>query len=85
NKCEQSDRQLVLNIMLHAADISYPTRDIECYLLWAPRVMEELYRQGDLERSRSMPLSPMHDRESVRLSKCQVGFIDVLVLPLFQV
>ncbi|KAF4670087.1 Calcium/calmodulin-dependent 3',5'-cyclic nucleotide phosphodiesterase 1B [Perkinsus olseni] len=92
NKCEHSDRQLLLNILLHAADISYPSRDIElekcesrCYLLWAPRVMEEFSRQGDLERDKGMPLSPMHDRDNVKLSKCQVGFIDVLVLPLYQV
>ncbi|KAF4714844.1 hypothetical protein FOZ63_009474, partial [Perkinsus olseni] len=44
--------------------------------------------QGDLERDKGMPLSPMHDRyvpDNVKLSKCQVGFIDVLVLPLYQV
>ncbi|KAF4654886.1 Calcium/calmodulin-dependent 3',5'-cyclic nucleotide phosphodiesterase 1B, partial [Perkinsus chesapeaki] len=85
HKSDLSDRQLLLNILLHAADLSNPSRDIECYLLWAPRVMEEFSRQGDLERERGMPLSPMHDRTNVNTPKCQTGFIDVLVLPLYQV
>jgi len=77
------DKQLLLNIILHAADISNPTRPLECYLKWVPRVMEEFFRQGDLEKQKHLPVSPFFDRDTTAVSKCQLGFIDVLVHPLY--
>lgn len=78
------NRQTLLNILLHAADISNPSRPEPVYFTWVPLIMEEFFRQGDVEKSQNLPMSMFYDRESTNIPKCQVGFIDVLVLPLFK-
>lgn len=78
------NRQTLLNILLHAADISNPSRPDSIYFTWVPLVMEEFFRQGDVEKSQNLPMSMFYDRDGTNIAKCQVGFIDVLVLPLFK-
>jgi hypothetical protein len=78
------NRQTLLNILLHAADISNPSRPESIYFAWVPLIMEEFFRQGDVEKSQNLPMSMFYDRDSTNIPKCQVGFIDVLVLPLFK-
>jgi len=46
---------------------------------------EEFYRQGDREKAAQLPVSPLFDRAKPGVTKSQVGFFDVVVLPLFQV
>ncbi|CAD7960326.1 unnamed protein product [Amoebophrya sp. A120] len=79
------DKQVLLNILLHAADISNSTRKSELYFTHVSRTMEEYFRQGDIERDKNLPVSMFFDRESTSTPKCQLGFIDVVVLPLFTV
>ena len=45
--------------------------------------MEEFFRQGDLEAKLGMPISPFYDREKTSTAACQMGFINVLVKPLY--
>ena len=45
--------------------------------------MEEFFAQGDEERARGMPISPMFDREATLVPQCQVNFIEFVVGPLF--
>ena len=48
--------------------------------------MEEFFAQGDRERALGLPISPFMDRTkepvTTTITKCQVGFINVLVRPL---
>ena len=44
-----------------------------------------IFKQGDLEREKGLPISFNCDRYSVSLSQSQLGFIDVIVSPLFTV
>lgn len=83
-KNQGENRQTLLNILLHAADISNPSRPEAVYFTWVPLIMEEFFRQGDVEKSQNLPMSMFYDRDSTNIPKCQVGFIDVLVLPLFK-
>jgi len=46
---------------------------------------EEFYRQGDREKAAQLPVSPLFDRAKPGVTKSQVGFFDVVVLPLVQV
>ncbi len=43
------------------------------------------YHSGDIEKERNLPVSTFYDRANTSIPNCQVGFIDVLVLPLFAV
>ncbi len=50
---------------------------------WTELVMEEFFLQGDKEASLGMPVSPFYDREKTNVAQCQMGFINVLVKPLY--
>merc|ERR1712004_719270 len=74
----------VLQNMVHCADLSNPTKPLELYRHWVDLIMEEFFRQGDLERESNMDISPMCDRENATIEKSQVGFIDYIVHPLWE-
>ena len=58
--------------MVHCADLSNPTKPLELYRHWVDLIMEEFFRQGDLERDSSMDISPMCDRYNATIEKSQV-------------
>ena len=45
--------------------------------------MKEFWQQGDKERSLGLPISAFMDRSHPQVPQCQLGFINVLVKPLF--
>ncbi|KAI8814794.1 hypothetical protein BJ742DRAFT_784433 [Cladochytrium replicatum] len=80
---EPADRALVLEMAIKCADLNNPTKSIEACKRWAFRVMEEFFKQGDKEKRMGIPVSKFMDRSDTNIPKCQVGFIDILVTPLF--
>jgi len=74
---------VVMQVVIKAADISNPTRNLEVYKPWIEGVMKEFFAQGDAERELGLPISMNCDRNVVDVSNCQVGFIKFLVKPLF--
>ena len=70
--------------ILHAADISNPVRSDTASRAWADKIMEEFFRQGDLERASDLSLSPMCDRNETSLCSVQRGFIGSVVAPLYE-
>ncbi|POM72286.1 3'5'-cyclic nucleotide phosphodiesterase domain containing hypothetical protein [Phytophthora palmivora] len=83
-KVDPDDDRLVLQMALHAADVSNPTKSLRTYLIWAERIKQEFYQQGDKERELMLPVSVGYDREQpIPLEKMQAGFIIGIVRPLF--
>eukprot|EP00163_Fabomonas_tropica_P008284 TRINITY_DN178_c1_g1_i1.p1 TRINITY_DN178_c1_g1~~TRINITY_DN178_c1_g1_i1.p1 ORF type:complete len:758 (-),score=139.49 TRINITY_DN178_c1_g1_i1:352-2625(-) len=80
---EASDRQAIQLMVMKASDISNPVKNPSLYLKWTERVMEEFYRQGDDEAAFGMDISPFCDRKNPTVSKCQIGFINFIVHPLY--
>ncbi|CAF0857107.1 unnamed protein product [Didymodactylos carnosus] len=78
------DRILVLQNMIHCADLSNPTKPLDIYIKWTDRIMEEFWRQGDKERDLRLEISPMCDRLVANVEKNQVGFIEFIVRPLWE-
>ena len=76
-------KQEFLNILIHAADISNPTKPLDIYKQWAQRCIDEFFRQGDMEKRLGLPVSFNCDRNTVTLPQSQLGFIDAIVFPLF--
>lgn len=75
---------MVLQMALHAADVSNPTKSLRTYLIWTERIMQEFYQQGDKERKLLLPVSIGYDREHpIPLEKMQAGFMIGIVRPLF--
>ncbi|KAF8567416.1 hypothetical protein P879_01514, partial [Paragonimus westermani] len=79
-----SSRIQILECLIHASDLSNPTRPFPIYRQWVERIMEELFQQGDKERAAGMEISPMCDRETACINTTQVSFIDYIVYPLWE-
>jgi len=75
----------ILEAGLHAADISSSGKPWQIYKQWTHRLCVEFRNQGDLEKARGLPVLPFMDRRAnMPLSDFQSGFIDAIVLPLFE-
>eukprot|EP00002_Diphylleia_rotans_P038674 TRINITY_DN8830_c0_g1_i1.p1 TRINITY_DN8830_c0_g1~~TRINITY_DN8830_c0_g1_i1.p1 ORF type:complete len:1057 (-),score=203.29 TRINITY_DN8830_c0_g1_i1:371-3541(-) len=79
----QEDQLLLLRVLLHAADISNVAKSQTLSKAWGDLVFEEFLKQGDAEKKAGIPVSPYMDRNNTSQSKMVVGFIDFMVLPLF--
>lgn len=74
-------QQIVLNMIVHSADISNPCKPLDIYTRWVDLVFQEFFMQGDIEKQASLPVSMLCDRESIDISKSQIGFIKYVVKP----
>ena len=80
---DQKDLELICSLALHAADISNPGKPFPIAKAWTRRVMTEFFNQGDKERERDYPISPMCDRTKPAVPDSQCGFIKFVVRPTF--
>ena len=83
NIITQNDNQNFMNVLIHTADISNPTKKFDIYYKWAELVVEEFYQQGDKEKK--LGLNCSCDREKVTIYKSQLGFIDYVESAYFEV
>jgi len=58
--------------LVHCADLSNPTKPLYLYRQWTDRIMEEFFRQGDLEQEEGLEVSPMCDRYAASIDQTQV-------------
>jgi hypothetical protein len=77
------DKQLTIRLFVHACDIGNPTRGLLSYMEWTQRILTEYFTQGDLEKKNGLPVSMFMDRFSTNIAKNQLGFIDIIVHPLY--
>lgn len=75
-------QQDFLNILLHTADISNPTKPMHIYEQWVTKVMTEFWNQGDREKELKLPISFLCDRNTTSIPIAQMGFMDGIVFPL---
>ena len=81
----KAQQVLVLQVALHAADISGPAKPWDIHTRWTSLVMDEFYKQGDKERELNAPITFAFDRYNpVPMPKFQVGFIKAIVSPLYK-
>ncbi|KAL8625632.1 hypothetical protein ACOMHN_043907 [Nucella lapillus] len=76
-------RHFVLQIALKCADICNPCRNWYLSERWSRQVCEEFFRQGDMERQIGIEVAPVCDRHRQTVAKIQIGFMEVVVRPLF--
>ncbi|GAX85340.1 hypothetical protein CEUSTIGMA_g12757.t1 [Chlamydomonas eustigma] len=75
---------LVWKMAMKCSDLGHLASAREVHLKWVGLLEEEMFLQGDLERSRGYPISPLMDRNQIGITRSQVGFFNVIVLPLFK-
>ncbi len=83
NKNHES-QQIVLNMILHSADVSNPGKPLKVYKNWVNLVFLEFFSQGDIEKHKGLSVSLLCDRECTNISKSQIGFINFIVKPTFE-
>jgi len=81
---DDTQKLLLLQIALKCADLGHVAEEHEVHVRWVHALEEEFYRQGDREKAAKLPVSPLFDRDKPGVTKSQVGFFDVVVLPLLQ-
>ena len=64
-----NSQQQVLDLMIHACDLSVPTRKFETVRNWTYLLFEEFFAQGDSERTNNMAISFLCDRQTVKVAK----------------
>ncbi|XP_022671640.1 calcium/calmodulin-dependent 3',5'-cyclic nucleotide phosphodiesterase 1A-like isoform X3 [Varroa jacobsoni] len=79
------DKPKSLCLILHACDISHPSKDWELHTSWTGSLMEEFFKQGDKERELGLPYSPLCDRNTTMVAESQIGFIDFILGPTMDV
>lgn len=74
----------ILQSIVHCCDIGNPLKPLDQYQNWVDRIMTEFFHQGDMEKAKGLEPSPMCDRNTTNITKCQVGFIDYIVKPIWK-
>ena len=67
------------------ADISNSSKPWNMSYKWTDLLYQEFYKQGDKERERNMSISNFMDRYTTNISTSQIGFINNLVKPAFEI
>mmetsp|Transcript_8075 Transcript_8075/g.23669 ORF Transcript_8075/g.23669 Transcript_8075/m.23669 type:complete len:876 (-) Transcript_8075:115-2742(-) len=74
--------QMVLNLLLHCADIANPMKPWTLCQRYAYLCLDEFFAQGDLEKAAGIPVQMLNDREKVNKPNSQVGFIEFVITPM---
>jgi hypothetical protein len=70
-----NERRLLLNTLVHLADLANPARPFPIAAAWAERVITEFMMQGDREAAAGLPVTGFCDRELVAMPGAQLSFI----------
>jgi hypothetical protein len=82
-KWEGEDRCLLLFSALRCADVSWACHAPHLSTRWGEKFIEEFFNQGDIEKQVGIQISPFSDRDIVQPQKAQMGFLTVIVMPLY--
>lgn len=81
----RKESQTFQNLYLQVADTSGPTKPWDLCQRYANLIMEEGFAQGDAERKGGLLVLPLNNRKRVCKASYQVGWIDLVVLPMTEV
>jgi hypothetical protein len=71
--------------LVHAADIGNQTRPFEIAQKWAENVVKEFFDQGDKEKAQGLEISMLCDRHTTNFAKSQLGFLNFVISPYFNI
>eukprot|EP00300_Choanocystis_sp_HF-7_P017865 c19859_g1_i2.p1 GENE.c19859_g1_i2~~c19859_g1_i2.p1 ORF type:complete len:492 (-),score=80.63 c19859_g1_i2:121-1470(-) len=78
-------RQLLLEQLLHCADLSNTGKPFPLAAKWGAKVVTEFYNQGDREKGLGLPVAPMNKRAPNGLEQSQIAFIEHIVTPMYEI
>mmetsp|Transcript_62235 Transcript_62235/g.148499 ORF Transcript_62235/g.148499 Transcript_62235/m.148499 type:complete len:929 (+) Transcript_62235:82-2868(+) len=77
-----ANKQMILNVLLHAADINNPAKPWELCHKLALLCLQEFFAQGDMEKAAGIPVQMLNDRDKVNIPNSQIGFVEFVITPL---
>ncbi|KAK3698569.1 3',5'-cyclic-nucleotide phosphodiesterase [Vermiconidia calcicola] len=84
----ESTRELIMALLMKAADISNVARPFDISSAWAKLLMDEFARQGELESELQIPTclfgGPPDNEDILAAAQSQKGFMSLFGYPLFQ-
>lgn len=80
---QAATKTLVMNNLLHSADVSNPCRTWKVCEAWANLVLEEFFAQGDQEKMLGIPVQFLNDRDKLNRPNSQIGFLEFMIAPFF--
>lgn len=78
------DKLLVFSTGLKCADIGHSAKFGDLHQKWTKLVLEEFFKQGDLEKAKKLPVSMYCDRTTTNIPKSQAGFLRNICLPMYE-
>jgi 3',5'-cyclic-nucleotide phosphodiesterase len=88
DKDKTSTKELLMAILIKAADISNVARPFDISAAWAKILMNEFARQGELEAELEIPTclfgGPPNKEDMLGAAQSQKGFMNLFGFPLFQ-
>ncbi len=76
-------KSIIMSGIIKLADLGYTAMDINQHKKWANLLQQEMYIQGDYERSQNMEISVFCDRNINQFATQQRGIFEYMILPLF--
>ena len=76
---DKNNKIMFSSQLVHLADISNPTKKFGLYKKWVDLVFEEFFIQGDKERSQSLPISMLCDRNNTNIPASRIFFINFFI------
>ncbi|KNE55815.1 hypothetical protein AMAG_01685 [Allomyces macrogynus ATCC 38327] len=84
NFADVEHKAQLLVMMVKCADISNEARPADVAEPWLDCLLEEYFAQSDREKAEGLPVAPFMDRDKVTKPGAQVGFIQFVMIPLFE-
>ncbi|XP_038668954.1 high affinity cGMP-specific 3',5'-cyclic phosphodiesterase 9A-like [Scyliorhinus canicula] len=71
-------------MLIKCCDISNEVRPMEVSEPWVDCLLQEYFMQSHREKSEGLPVSTFMDRDIVTKPKMQIGFIQLILIPMFE-
>ena len=84
-KSKFDEQQMLLNFLIHAADLGHNTQKFFISIQWVELLTQEFWNQGDIEREKNLKISFLCDRNNVDVPNSQVGFLKGFILNTFDI
>ena len=82
-KTKFDEQQILLNYLIHMADLGHNCKKFEISKIWIKLLCEEFWMQGDKEKAKGLPISFMCDRDKIDVPASQVGFLRGFIISSF--
>jgi len=81
---DSAKRELLLQQILHCADLANTGKPFNLAESWGDRVAVEFFTQGDQEKSLGLTVSAGNNRQTNKVEHSQMAFIQHIVKPMFE-